>query len=61
MHDFNKFCSCFSVKSFFFIRPHWEGYHKNFGLFLNNRSGMIMVDDNEYLKPLNEPYKKKCF
>lgn len=48
-------------KSFFFIRPHWEGYHKNFGLFLNNRSGMIMVDDNEYLKPLNEPYKKKCF
>ena len=48
-------------KKSFFIRPHWEGYHKNFGLFLNNRSGMIMVNDNEYLKPLNEPYKKKCF
>lgn len=48
-------------KSNFFIRPHWENYHKNYGLFLNNRSGMILLESNEYLKPINKPYKKRCF
>ncbi len=48
-------------KKNFFIRPHWEGYHKDWGLFLNNRSGMVQFAENEYLKPIKKEIKRKCF
>ena len=48
-------------KKNFFIRPHWEGYHKDWGLFLNNRSGMITNEANEYLKPVEAKIERKCF
>ncbi len=48
-------------KDNFFIRPHWEGYHKDWGLFLNNRSGMVKLAENEYLKPVSKEIKRKCF
>ena len=48
-------------KSKFFIRPHWEGYQKDWGLFLNNRSGMITNNENEYLKPLESQVARKCY
>lgn len=48
-------------KNFFYIRPHWEGYHKNWGLYLNNRSGLVKYTQNEYLAPVNEPMKRKCY
>ncbi len=48
-------------KNNFFIRPHWEGYHKDWGLFLNNRSGLIENTSNEYLKPLEASLSRKCY
>jgi len=48
-------------KNFFHIRPHWEGYHKNWGLYLNNRSGLVKYTQNEYLAPVNEPIKRECY
>ncbi|OUW73718.1 MAG: hypothetical protein CBD76_02650 [Pelagibacteraceae bacterium TMED216] len=48
-------------KDYFYIRPHWEGYHKDWGLFLNNRSGMVKLAENDYLKPVKQEIKRKCF
>ena len=44
-----------------FLRPHWVDYHENWGLFLNNRSGMVMSEENEYLKPVEAIKPRKCF
>jgi len=44
-----------------YLRPHWVGYHKDWGLFLNNRSGMVMSEDNEYLKPVEAVKSRRCF
>jgi radical SAM protein with 4Fe4S-binding SPASM domain len=48
-------------KNKFYLRPHWVGYHKNWGLFLNNRSGLVTSEENEYLKPLEASKSRRCF
>ena len=45
----------------FFIRPHWESYNEKWGLFLNNRSGMVVSQENKYLKPLEASLPRKCY
>ena len=62
IHKFEELIKKSGVsKSKFFIRPHWEGYHKDWGLFLNNRSGMITNNENEYLKPVESQVARKCY
>ena len=48
-------------KNKFYLRPHWVGYHKDWGLFLNNRSGLVTSEENEYLKPLEVSKSRRCF
>jgi radical SAM protein with 4Fe4S-binding SPASM domain len=42
------------------LRPHWGGAHQDFGLFLNNRSGMV-IDPRLGLPAIVEPIAHPCY
>ncbi len=47
-------------ESFWKLRPHWLGSEKDFGLILNNRSGMLINGDENYL-PLKKAINSPCY
>ena len=48
------------AKDRFTLRAHWEGAADDFGLTLNNRSGMVVNPDLDII-PLNEALNNKCY
>ena len=60
IHHFKKlFAEANVPDNFWKLRPHWIGSEKDFGLILNNRSGMLVNSDENYL-PLKEAIKSPC-
>ncbi|NKB55253.1 MAG: hypothetical protein GKS00_02855 [Alphaproteobacteria bacterium] len=47
-------------KERFKLRPHWEGAEEDYGLFLNNRSGMV-TDPDLGLPVIAEPITHPCY
>ena len=47
-------------QNFWKLRPHWLGSEKDFGLILNNRSGMLVNPNEDYL-PIKDVINSPCY